>query len=185
MKHLLAADLWEAGVEHLLQQLNPWLQEHWQTALVASDSEPLYLPADASRPYHEIHFAHGYFNSALHELAHWCVAGEARRQLLDYGYWYAEDGRNADQQQQFEQVEVYPQAIEWHLALACGRTFRVSADNLSLPNYDTLPFAMRVYDKAISLRASGLSARTARLQQKLAEIYQTDLAKIEFVAPSR
>src|SRR5690606_38179118 len=63
---------------------------------------------------------------------HWCVAGDQRRLLHDYGYWYAPDGRSPEQQQKFEQVEVKPQALEWIFNRACGVKFRVSADNLTL-----------------------------------------------------
>lgn len=183
--HPLHSSQWEEGVSILLGKLNPWLIENWNTCLVASDTEPLYLPAAFERQYNEIHFAHGYFNSALHELAHWCVAGEQRRTLEDYGYWYNADGRSEEQQRQFESVEVYPQAIEWHLALACGRKFRVSADNLGLPNYDTLPFAKRVFEKAVSLNENGLPARTERLKQRLAQIFNVNLQTLEFIQPDQ
>ena len=33
------------------------------------------------------------FNSALHEISHWTIAGKERRLLADLGYWYAPDGR--------------------------------------------------------------------------------------------
>ena len=183
IKHPLSSDFWEYGVETLLERLNPWLIEHWQTCLIASDGEPVYLPKNDLRRFNEIHFAHGYFSSALHELAHWCVAGEKRRCLEDYGYWYYADGRTEQQQKQFEQVEIYPQAIEWHLALACGREFRVSADNLGLPDYNSQPFAQAVYNKAISLSETGLPSRTEVLRRKLADIFNADLQNIRFIRP--
>jgi len=58
------------------------------------------------------------------------LAGEERRLQNDYGYWYAPDGRTESLQQQFEQVEVKPQSLEWLFSTACGVSFRVSADNL-------------------------------------------------------
>ncbi len=36
-----------------------------------------------------------FFASALHEISHWCVAGKARREQVDFGYWYCPDGRDA------------------------------------------------------------------------------------------
>lgn len=101
-----------------------------RTRLVAGGDEPLYRPAVAPDGWHEIVFRHDYFQSALHEIAHWCVAGAARRQQLDYGYWYDPDGRTRAQQAGFEQVEARPQAVEWVLTAACGRRFAVSLDNL-------------------------------------------------------
>ncbi len=81
-------------------------------------------------PEHHIIFRHDYFSSALHEISHWCVAGEQRRKQVDYGYWYAPDGRSEEQQREFEQVEVRPQAVEWVLHVAVGKPFKVSVDNL-------------------------------------------------------
>ena len=103
-----------------------------RTRLVGGAAEPLYLPAQEGRDA-MIFYREDYPASALHEVAHWCIAGPARRELEDYGYWYAPDGRSAEQQRAFERVEVRPQAVEWHLALASGVAFTVSADNLAAP----------------------------------------------------
>jgi elongation factor P hydroxylase len=103
---------------------------HYDTVLIGGFSEPLYLPAQAGQPA-VIQFTHDYFRSALHELAHWCEAGVARRKLVDYGYWYAPDGRNQAQQQAFFQHEIVPQAFEWALSMAAGVKFEVSVDNLT------------------------------------------------------
>ncbi len=80
-----------------------------------------------------------FFNSALHEISHWSIAGDKRRLLPDLGYWYAPDGRTAEQQALFEQVEIKPQAIEWLFATAFGRKFRVSLDNLTGEGGDRQP----------------------------------------------
>lgn len=109
---------------------NQSLGVKYQTRLVGGGAEPEYIPASNSAVCHQIIFTHDYFASALHELAHWCVAGEQRRLQHDYGYWYEPDGRTPEQQQAFEQVEVRPQALEWMFSEACGVRFRVSADNL-------------------------------------------------------
>lgn len=63
------------------------------------------------------------FNSALHEISHWTIAGKERRLLADLGYWYAPDGRTREQQALFEQVEVKPQAIEWLLPQLLAASF--------------------------------------------------------------
>ncbi|MFT6220624.1 MAG: elongation factor P hydroxylase [Candidatus Endobugula sp.] len=100
------------------------------TRLVGGGEEPEYIPAIDLDSKHKIIFTHNYFASALHEIAHWCIAGEQRRQLPDYGYWYAPDGRTVNQQKNFEQVEAKPQALEWLFSRACGSPFKLSADNL-------------------------------------------------------
>lgn len=103
--------------------------------LVRGTSEPEYFPTTNSQPA-RIEFAHGFFASALHEISHWCIAGKARRQLADFGYWYAPDGRNEAQQRAFETFEVKPQALECLFTLACARAFRISQDNLDA-QFDT------------------------------------------------
>ena len=105
------------------------------TRLVRGDGEPEYFPAD-THDVARIEFAHGFFQSALHEISHWCVAGKHRRTLNDFGYWYEADGRNEQTQAIFEQVEIKPQAIECLLSLALDRYFYVSQDNLNA-DFDT------------------------------------------------
>ena len=116
-------------VDWLILHFNRWFS-HLNVNLVKGDFEPEYFPAIDSTPA-RIQFAHGFFNSALHEISHWSIAGDKRRLLPDLGYWYAPDGRTAEQQALFEQVEIKPQAIEWLFATAFGRKFRVSLDNLT------------------------------------------------------
>jgi hypothetical protein len=104
----------------------------YRTVLVGGGNEPLYLPSDdPERSPHRVIYREDYVASALHEVAHWCVAGAARRRLEDYGYWYVPDGRSPEQQARFEQVEVAPQAIEWIFSDAARLPFHLSADNLS------------------------------------------------------
>lgn len=131
------------------------------TRLVGGAAEPIYLPADAQEPMHRIVFTLDYFRSALHEIAHWCVAGAARRQQLDFGYWYAPDGRTAEQQSAFEQVEVRPQALEWLFCEAAGHRFRVSLDNLSGEATDPMPFSQRVVAQVQDFLVNGIPERPA------------------------
>lgn len=116
------------------------------TQLIAGGDEPLYTPATAAQPVAYIVYARGLVQSALHEIAHWLYAGAARRQLVDYGYWYIPDGRNQQEQSRFEQHEVAVQGIEWVLSIAAGVQFRVSADNISNPHAST-PFIRGIYDR--------------------------------------
>ena len=130
-------------VDWLILHFNHWFS-HLNVTLVRGDFEPEYFPAtetEAAR----IEFAHGFFNSALHEISHWSIAGEQRRLLPDLGYWYAPDGRTAEQQALFEQVEIKPQAIEWLFSKAFGRKFRVSLDNLTGDGGDGATFKDHVY----------------------------------------
>jgi len=137
------------------------------TVLEGGGEEPVYRPGNP----HRICYTRDYFRSALHEIAHWCVAGPTRRQQEDYGYWYAPDGRNAEQQAEFTRVEVLPQAYEALFCAACGHPFRVSLDNLDGEAGDERDFAMKVHDKALSLLENGLSGRPRHWCQTLADFY--------------
>jgi elongation factor P hydroxylase len=130
-------------VDWLILHFNLWFS-HLNVTLVRGDFEPEYFPATNQAPA-RIQFAHGFFNSALHEISHWTIAGQQRRLLPDLGYWYAPDGRTAEQQALFEQVEIKPQAIEWMFSQAFGRKFRVSLDNLTGDGGDGTTFKDHVF----------------------------------------
>jgi len=142
----LIIDSERLATDWLIQLFNTLFADQ-QVILVRSNDEPEYFPAQNDKPA-RIEFAHGFFASALHEISHWCVAGDARRQLSDFGYWYAPDGRSEAQQQAFERVEIKPQALECLFTLACGRNFQVSQDNL-FADFDTSSstFAIDVYQQ--------------------------------------
>ncbi|MGV6806865.1 MAG: elongation factor P hydroxylase [bacterium] len=110
---------------------NAAFSERFNARLIGGGEEPIYLPSTRAGDANRIIYRHDYFASALHEISHWCIAGESRLLLEDYGYWYSPDGRNQQQQQAFETVEVKPQALEWMFSVAAGYRFRLSADNLN------------------------------------------------------
>ena len=119
----------------------------FNTRLCGGASEPLYRPARAGEPA-KIYYREDFAASALHEVAHWCIAGPQRRAVEDYGYWYVPDGRNAGQQSAFERVEVRPQALEWHFSLAARLHFQISIDNLTGPGSTTAGFRRAVAEQA-------------------------------------
>jgi|SRR5690554_5493164 len=134
------------------------------TILCGGYEEPVYLPATNKHPHHRICFTRDYFRSALHEVAHWCVAGKVRRQLLDYGYWYYPDGRNQAQQQAFEAVEIKPQSYEWLLSLSAGHPFEVSLDNL---NGTATPDRFAFTEKVILHTVSLFTDQSMKLPERL------------------
>ncbi len=142
--------------------------ESENTRLVKGGEEPVYLPADAGCAEHRVVFRLDYVPSALHEIAHWCIAGPARRLLVDYGYWYDPDGRDAATQREFERLEARPQALEWLLNEACGMRFRPSIDNLDGASGDLRAFAAAIAREAAAWCANGLPPRAARLHAALA-----------------
>lgn len=102
----------------------------YNTRLKPGADEPFYQAASTSSPA-IIHSNRDFFSSALHEVAHWCIAGFKRRQQNDYGYWYEPDGRSPARQSEFFEVEIKPQALEWAFHIASQIPFRLSLDNLN------------------------------------------------------
>ncbi|MBR9857398.1 MAG: elongation factor P hydroxylase [Gammaproteobacteria bacterium] len=157
----------------LISLFNQSFAATYNTRLELGDDEPIYLPADAEVDHHRIVFAHGFFASALHEVAHWLLAGEARRTQVDYGYWYCPDGRDGEQQRQFEAVEIKPQAIEWALSLCCGFHFNVSCDNLNgSVEPDRHAFKALVREQALCYLEHGFPPRAQTLMATLRRHYQ-------------
>ena len=131
-----------------------------KTALIGNAAEPYYQPGSP----HRIYFRSDYLRSALHEVAHWCVAGRCRRHLPDYGYWYSPDGRQADQQQAFFAVEARPQAIERCFCEAIGIPFSPSVDNVGtqIELQHLRRFEARIQEWCDQFERTGLPPRAAR-----------------------
>lgn len=158
--------------EDLIILFNGCFSQNYNTRLVKGGDEPLYSPANDECSYHQVIFARGFYASAFHEISHWCQAGEERRLLEDFGYWYIPDGRDEQQQQKFEQVEIIPQAIEWAFNVASGRKFHVSADNLSGYQADTERFKNKVYQQVLIFLEQGFPKRAQVFIDALADFYQ-------------
>ena len=145
------------------------------TRLIGGASEPLYLPADDNGRENRLYYREDYFASALHEIAHWCIAGRERRGMRDFGYWYEPEGRNSEQQDAFLAVEARPQALEWCLSVACDYPFRLSLDNFDPDGYEPMrrTFASRVVAQVQRLREQGLPSRAAHFFDALAQEFET------------
>jgi len=151
----------------IVQIFNDQFRASHHTVLVGQGDEPVYLPAAAEQPWHRIVFRADYSASALHESAHWCLAGRQRRTLEDYGYWY-QAARDRRRQADFEQAEVRPQALEWIFSQAAGLGFRVSCDNFDEACLDRQRFQYQVQAEAQALVTQGLPPRAQRFAQGLA-----------------
>ena len=141
------------------------------TRLQAGAIEPFYQAPVEHKPA-IIFSTQDYFSSALHECAHWCIAGEKRRQMDDYGYWYAADGRTPKQQQEFFRVEQKPQALEWAFALASNLPFRLSQDNLNNPSGDAKAFREQVFSALKDYFEHGFPPRATRMIQMLCRYFR-------------
>ena len=157
--------------EDLVKLFNQCFVKDWNTQLIQGAEEPIYLPANEPISYNRVVFTRNYFSSALHEIAHWCIAGSERRRQQDYGYWYIPDGRSSQQQRKFERVESRPQALEWIFAKACNSVFKVSLDNLRSPQNSAIAFKQFVVRDAQGYSRSGLPERAALFYSTLADYY--------------
>jgi elongation factor P hydroxylase len=135
------------------------------TVLSGGAAEPFYEPGHPAT----IFFRQDFERSALHEVAHWCIAGRYRRQLPDYGYWYRAEGRDCSRQAAFYEVETRPQAIEQLFCEALDLPFKVSLDNLSvvLDDPSVTRFAEAVSAQASAFRLTGLPQRAAVFRDAL------------------
>ena len=144
----------------VMRLFNQEFAESDTTELIGGAAEPYYQPGSLNR----IYFRADYVRSALHEVAHWCVAGRRRRRLADYGYWYSPDDRDAAQQQAFFAVEARPQAIERCFCEAMGIPFSPSVDNVGaqIEPQQLRRFEARIQEWCNQFERTGLPLRAAR-----------------------
>ncbi len=157
--------------DDLVELFNSQFLVSYRTELVKGGHEPIYLPGNSQGENHRVIFTKDYFASALHEIVHWCIAGEARRTQIDFGYWYIADGRTAQQQRDFEEVEFEPQAMEWIFSVAARYPFRVSTDNLLGEITESDTFKDRVFEQVLSYCKLGFPSRAELFRQALASFY--------------
>lgn len=138
----------------------------YNVQLIGGAEEPLYLAADGDRSA-TIRYTRDYARSALHEIAHWCLAGGARRRLMDYGYWYSPPPRNAPAQRAFCTAEVAVQALEQRFCQACGVRFTVSLDNLDGAPELMAQFSVRVACRVRELCRDKMTGRANRMVELL------------------
>ena len=106
-----------------------FVQSH-ATRLRGGGVEPLYLPGTETE-LAQLIFRADYAASALHEIAHWCLAGCERRLQTDFGYRYIQPPRSVPEQARFYRLELRSQSLEWHFSQAAGVAFNVSTDNFA------------------------------------------------------
>jgi elongation factor P hydroxylase len=165
------------SVEQLVGIFNQCFLQTYNVQLVPGGDEPLYLPArqqcNASFR-HQLICREDFFSSALHEVAHWCIAGKKRREKIDFGYWYFSEGRNIKQQRAFMEVEVRPQALEFIFSQAAAYPFYLSMDDFSTSEKDKNKFAESIAQQAKKYCQSGLSKRAGIFVKALKNFYKTD-----------
>ena len=168
-----------ASADLLVTLFNQLFLNSYNTCLEAGGDEPIYLPGNGQGEHCRLIFRSDYVSSAFHEISHWCVAGEQRRQLEDFGYWYNPDGRTKTQQRTFENVEIKPQAMEWIFSVAAGHKFNISADNLAADIGASESFVMAVVEQARAWCSSPMPKRAAVFVAALSEAFGTSPFELE------
>jgi elongation factor P hydroxylase len=151
----------------IVQVFNRQFSSGYATRLIGGAAEPFYRAASSEFECHEIQFRSDYASSALHEIAHWCIAGVCRRQQDDYGYLYVEN-RDARQQVDFTLLESKPQALEWIFSIASDVEFRVSCDNFDESSRNLVNLRTLVRRKARYFIEKGLPHRAVLFADALA-----------------
>lgn len=143
----------------------------YHAVLVGGAPEPLYLPAGPGGPA-EIRYTRDYAQSALHELAHWCIAGARRRGQIDYGYWYQPPPRDLAARDRFFAVETRVQGLELLFARVAGVRFHVSVDD---PGSDPGDFERHVRVEAQRWLRHGFPTRTRAVLAALGDDWERRL----------
>jgi len=150
-------------VTELAQVFDRLFYETWNTKLEPSPSDPIYLPASDECSYHRIMYYQDFFSSALHEISHWCIAGEKRRTQIDFGYWYKPERSKLEEQELFERYETKVQGLEWVLSSAAGKEFFVSCDCFDQSLLDLEKFRKSITKEALRIAKSKcLPVRTTK-----------------------
>ena len=150
--------------DEVSQRFNHTFGVSHRTVLIGGAPEPIFLPGCGKAGRAIIRYREDFTLSALHEVAHWCIASAGRRRCRDYGYWYIPPPRDATAQTEFFAVEARVQALESLFAAAIGARFVVSADDFGSSSTD---FARAVASTACRIEAAGLPPRAERFREAL------------------
>ncbi|CBW27859.1 conserved hypothetical protein [Halobacteriovorax marinus SJ] len=159
-------------IEDLQSIFHKTFREEYQTRLEFGHHEPFYQAAPEKGLENIIFSREDFFASGLHEIAHWCLAGDKRRKLDDYGYWYSPDDRDKEKQALFEKVEVKPQAIEKAFCIACTYPFKPSTDNHSLKDHDPSQFIFNINKQFKAYSRTKFPRRAELFIEALKQFYQ-------------
>ena len=121
----------EPSAAEIVEVFNRCFSQAHGVKMLGGADEPLYLPATLDKPA-ELIFREDFPSSALHEAAHWCIAGRQRRESPDFAYTYIAAPRSDSEQALFFAAELRTQALESVFAEAASVIFNPSADNLTV-----------------------------------------------------
>jgi elongation factor P hydroxylase len=107
------------------------LRQIFPNLTIQSGAEEPFYAAPTGSVNAVLYFRDNYPRSLLHEMSHYCLAGDRRRALDDFDYWYSPCGRTEEEQLKFESVEARPQGLEKVICEVVGLKFSPSLDDFS------------------------------------------------------
>ena len=122
--------------ETISDLFNSTFEKKYRVRLIGGAAEPIYLPP-VEKQSGAICFREDFVSSALHEVAHWCIAGRDRRKMVDFGYEYISPPRDEIAQKIFLQAETRVQGLERLFSEISGVSFSASLDNLDCDEVTT------------------------------------------------
>ena len=93
-------------------------------------SEPFYQAPKGNRPA-ILFFREDFVRSLFHELAHYSLAGDMRRQIDDFGYWYCPVAGHRGNKSNLSRLKARPQGLEKLFCEIWAVPFSPSLDDFS------------------------------------------------------
>ena len=165
--------------ETISDLFNSTFEKKYRVRLVGGATEPIYLPP-TNKKTGVIFFREDFVSSALHEVAHWCLAGRDRRKMVDFGYEYISPPRDEIAQKIFLQAETRVQGLERLFSEVSGVSFLASLDNLDCDEVTTkkMPKLVLEFETALETESQNWKLKIDRNPSLRAAIFYDSLHEI-------
>ena len=159
-------------------------EKKYRVRLIGGAVEPIYLPP-TNKKTGAICFREDFVSSALHEVAHWCIAGRDRRKMVDFGYEYISPPRDEVAQIIFFQAETRVQGLERLFSEVLGVSFSVSLDNLDCDQVTAkkMPKLILEFETALETESQNWELKIGRDPSLRAAIFCDSLHEL-YTGPS-
>ena len=159
-------------------------EKKYRVRLIGGAMEPIYLPP-TNKKTGAICFREDFVSSALHEVAHWCIAGRDRRKMVDFGYEYISPPRDEVAQIIFFQAETRVQGLERLFSEVLGVSFSVSLDNLDCDQVTAkkMPKLILEFETALETESQNWELKIGRDPSLRAAIFCDSLHEL-YTGPS-
>ena len=165
--------------EMISDLFNSTFEEKYRVRLIGGAAEPIYLPPTDKKT-GAICFREDFVSSALHEVAHWCLAGRDRRKMIDFGYEYISPPRDEIAQKIFLHAEARVQGLERLFSEVSGVSFSASLDNLDCDEVTTkkMPNLVLEFETALETESQNWKLKIDRNPSLRAAIFYDSLHEI-------